>query len=74
MILNSLYPSAQLDINSTWIKIETTYSFKKDKNQSICCLFNSLRWKELKRSAFLTAKYHNPKLFIFSTPSCKREN
>ena len=26
---NSLYPSAQIDINSTWPKIETAYPFKK---------------------------------------------
>ena len=39
----SLYPSAQIDINSTWPKIETTYPFKKDTNESICSLTNSGR-------------------------------
>ena len=40
---NSLYPSAQIDINSTWPKIETSYPFKKYMNESICSLFNSGR-------------------------------
>ena len=30
---NSLYPSAQIDKNSTWPKVETTYPFKKDMNK-----------------------------------------
>ena len=34
-------------------------------NESICTLFNSGRWPELNRSAFLTIKYHNPKDLIF---------
>ena len=62
---NSLYPSAQIDKNSTWPKIETAYSFKKYMNDSICTLFNSGRWNELNRSAFLTVKYHNPENLIF---------
>ena len=49
---NSLYPSAHIDINSTWPKMEKAYSFKKFMNESICSLFNSRRWNELKRSAF----------------------
>ena len=62
---NSLYPSAQIDKNSTWPKIETSYPFKKYMNESICTLFNSGRWNELNRSAFLTIKYHNPENLIF---------
>ena len=34
-------------------------------NESICTLFNSGRWNELKRSAFLTIKYHNLENLIF---------
>ena len=62
---NSLYPSAQIDVNSTWPKIETAYPIKKYMNESICTLFNSGRWNELNRSAFLTVKYHNPENLIF---------
>ena len=62
---NSLYPSAQIDKNSTWPKIETSYPFKKYMNESICSLFNNRRWNELNRSAFLTVKYHNPENLIF---------
>ena len=62
---NSLYPSAQIDKNSTWPKIETAYPFKKDMNDAVCYLFNSGRWNELNRSAFLTIKYHNPENLIF---------
>ena len=57
---NSLYPSAQIDKNSTWPKIETAYPFKKHMNDSICILFNSGRSNELNRSAFPTVKYQNP--------------
>ena len=62
---NSLYPSAQIDKNSTWPKKETAYPFKKYMNESICTLFNSGKWNELNRSAFLTIKYHNPENLIF---------
>ena len=62
---NSLYPSAQIDKNSTWPKIETAYPFKKYMNDAVCTLFNSGRWNELNRSAFITVKYHNPKNMIF---------
>ena len=62
---NSLYPSAQIDKNSTWPKIETSYPFKKYMNDAICTLFNSGRWNESNRSAFLTVKYHNPPNLIF---------
>ena len=33
--------------------------------KSICTLFNSGRWPELNRSAFLTIKYHDPENLIF---------
>ena len=62
---NSLYPSAQIDKDSTWPKIETAYPFKKYMNDAICYLFNSGKWNQLKRSAFLTIKYHNPENLIF---------
>ena len=62
---NSLYPSAQIDKNSNWPKIETSYPFKKHMNDAVCYLFNSGRWNELNRSAFLTVKYHNPENLIF---------
>ena len=62
---NSLYPSAQIDKSSYWPKIEASYPFKKYMNESICTLFNSGRWNELNRSAFLTIKYHNPENLIF---------
>ena len=62
---NSLYPSAQIDKNSTWPKIETAYPFKKHMSDAVCTLFNSGRWNELNRSAFLTVKYHNPENLIF---------
>ena len=62
---NSLYPSAQIDKNSTWPKIETSYPFKKYMSDAICVLFNSGSWNEINRSAFLTVKYHNPENLIF---------
>ena len=62
---NSLYPSAQIDKDSIWPKIETAYPFKKYMADAICTLFNSGRWNELNRSAFLTIKYHNPENLIF---------
>ena len=62
---NSLYPSAQIDKSSYWPKIEASYPFKKHMNDAICYLFNSGRWNELNRSAFLTIKYHNPENLVF---------
>ena len=62
---NSLYPSAQIDLNSTWPKIETAYPFKKYMSDAVCSLFDSGRWNELNRSAFLTVKYHNPENLVF---------
>ena len=62
---NKLYPSAQIDKNSTWPKIETSCQFKKYISDSVFTLFNSGRWNELNRSAFLTVKYHNPENLVF---------
>ena len=62
--LNTLYPSAQLDVNITWPKIETTYPFTKYMSEAVCRLFNSGRWNEINTSAFLTLKYHNPKSLV----------
>ena len=62
---NSLYPSAQIDKNSNWPKIETAYPVKKHMKDSICTLFNSGKWNELNRSAFLTVNCHNPENLIF---------
>ena len=71
---NSLYPSAQIDKNSTWPKIEASYPFKKYMNESICTLFNSGRWNEINRSAFLTIKYHNTENLIFQHLPIKRKD
>ena len=62
---NRFYPSAQLDINSTWPKLETAHPFKKDMNESIYSLFNGGRWNELNRSTFPTVKYHNSEKLVF---------
>ena len=62
---NSLYPSAQTDLNGTRPKTETTYRFKKDMNETICTLFNCGRWSDLHRSAFSTVEYHSPEILIF---------
>ena len=62
---NRLYPSAQIDINSTWPKIETAYPFKKYMNDAVCYLFKSGKWNQLNRTAFLTIKYHKPENLIF---------
>ena len=70
---NSLYPSAQIDKNKTWPKIKTSYPFKKYMKDSICTLFNTGRWNELNRSAFLTIKYHNPENLIFQHLPVKKK-
>ena len=62
---NSLYPSAQIDIDSTWPKIDTAYPFKNNMSDAVWTLFNSGRWNELNRSAFLTVNYHNPENLVF---------
>ena len=56
---SSLYPSAQIDLNCIWPKIESAYPFKNYMSDAVCSMFNSGRWNELNRSAFLTVKYHN---------------
>ena len=70
---NSFYPSAQIDLNSTWPKIETAYPLKEYMSESICSLFNSGRWSELHRSAFLTVKYHNPENLVFQHLSIREK-
>ena len=70
---NSLYPSAHIDKNSTWPKIETAYPFKKYMNNAICYLFNSGKWNQLNRSAFLTVKHHNPENLIFQHLPVKKK-
>ena len=62
---NSFYPSARIDLTSTWPKIETTHPFKKHKSDAVCSLFNKGRWNDLNRSAFLTIKSHNLENLIF---------
>ena len=62
---NSFYPSAQLDINSIWPKIEKTCPFEKYVSVVVCSLFNSRRWNDINVCAFLTVKYHNPKNLVF---------
>ena len=43
-------------------------------NESICTLFNSERWNELKRSAFITVRYHNPENLVFEKLPVKDKN
>ena len=62
---NSLYPSAQIDENITWPKLETAYPLKKYMSDAVCSLFSSEKWNELNRSVFLTVKYHNPENLVF---------
>ena len=40
----------------------------------ICSLFNSGTWEELKRSAFLNVKYHNPENLLFQHIPVKEKN
>ena len=49
---NSLYPSAQIDTNSTWFKREIARPFETYISDAVCSLFNSGRCNELNRSAF----------------------
>ena len=42
-------------------------------SDAVCSLFNSGRRNELKRSAFLTVKYHNPENLIFQHLSVKEK-
>ena len=34
-------------------------------SDAVCSLFNSGKWNEMKRCAFLTVKYHNPENLVF---------
>ena len=72
-VFNSLYPSAQIVSHSTWPQIETAYPFEKYMSDAVCRLFNSRRWKEIKRSAFLTVKNHNPENSIFQNLPIKEK-
>ena len=58
-------PSVQIDINITWPKTETAYPFKKYLSDAVCSLFNTGKWNELNRCAYLTVKYHNPENLVF---------
>ena len=61
----SLYPLAQIDLNSNWPEVETAYPFQICMSVAVCSLFNSGRWNELTRSAFLTVNCQNPENLIF---------
>ena len=62
---NSFYLSAHIDLNNTWPKIETAYPFEKYMSDAVGSLFNSGKWNELNKCAFLTVKYHNPENLVF---------
>ena len=62
---NILYLSGQIDLKSIWPNIKSASPFKKYISNAVCSLFNSGRWNELKKSAFLTVKYHNPENSVF---------
>ena len=64
-IFNGFYPSAQINSNSTWPKMESTYPFQKYMSDAVFSLFTTRRWNELIRSAFLSVKCHNPENLIF---------
>ena len=55
----NLYPSDQIDENSTWPGIETACLSIEYSSDAVGSLFNSGRWNELNRCAFLTVKYNN---------------
>ena len=61
---NRLYSSSQIDIKSTWPKIETDCPFEKYISHAVCGLFINGRWNDLNRCAFLTVKYHNPENLV----------
>ena len=71
---NKLYPSAQVDKNSTWPAIETSYFFKKYMNESVCEIFNNEKWDNINRSACSTVEYHNPECLIFQQIPLKKMN
>ena len=70
----SLYPSAQIDINSTWPEIKTASPFEKFMTESICSLFSSGRWNGLNRCAFQSVKKHNPEKLVFQHLPVKEKN
>ena len=70
---NSLHPSAQIDVYSTWPKIETAHPFKNSMRSAFCRLFSCGRWNESNRCAFLTVKYHKPENLIFQQLSVKEK-
>ena len=41
---SSLYPSAQVDNDSTWPAIDTVYAFKRYMNDAVGELFNNGKW------------------------------
>ena len=45
---NSFNPSAQIEENNTWLKIETAYPFRKHMSVAVCSSFNCGNWNELK--------------------------
>ena len=68
----SLYSSAQIDLNITWPQRERNYPFKKQKIEMYCSLFNSGRWNELNKSAFLTVRYQDPENLVFQQIPVKK--
>ena len=62
---NSLYPIAQIDINSICPKIETTYPIKKRTSDIVGSLSNSGKRNEFNKCAFLTVKDHHPENLVF---------
>ena len=70
---SSLNPSAQIDLNSIWPKIETVYPFQKTMSDAVCSFFNSRRWNYLNKCPFLTVNYHNPENLIFQNLPVKEK-
>ena len=62
----SLYPSAMLDENSVYPKIETGFAFKPHMNKTYVEAFNNQTFnQDGDESAILRIKYHNPPNLIF---------
>ena len=57
---NSLYPSAMVDNDSIWPKIETAKAILPESSDLLCNIFNNNNWKKLNKSGFFKVKYHNP--------------
>ena len=62
---NSLYPSDQMNLNSTCPKTDTADPFKKYMKESVLSSLKIGRWNELNRCAFLTVKYNKPENLVF---------